>query len=247
MRHTALSRQKIFDTILQHKWFSGLSEGEIGRIATLAVPRRFARGEVVHCKLDPAAGLYGILAGKVRISSSSAEGREAVFSFMGPGDWFGHIGLIDGLPRTHDIHAVQDSLILFIHHVEFTRLLEEYPPLYKHFALKLCALIRIAFSTLDDGALLTIEARLAKRLVGLADTYGVAHPDGALINLHLPQQELASVLNVSRQTINKKLSEWRTRGWVAIHYGQIVIKDRAHLEGVFAAHNTAPNRQGTNS
>jgi len=227
------SRQDILQALLAHKWFEGLAEGDIAKIAALAIPRHYAVGELVHCKLDPAAGLYGILVGRVRISSISAEGRESVFSFMGAGDWFGHIGLIDGLPRTHDIRAVQDSVILCIHQ-DFQPLLEGNPILYKHFALKLCELVRLAFSTIDDGTLLSLEGRLAKRLIALVDSCGVPHADGLLIDLHLPQHELASILNVTRQTINKKLAEWRSRGWIAIHYGQIVIIQRSQLERLFA-------------
>lgn len=250
-RWPALSREDILHAIVGQKWFRDLSEADVAKIAALAIPRRYAAGELVHCKLDPAAGLYGILCGRVRISSINAEGRESVFSFMGPGDWFGHIGLLDGLPRTHDIRAIQDSVILVIHHEEFQQLLESNVILYKHFALKLCELIRMAFSAIDDGTLLTLEGRLAKRLVTLADTHGVPHPEGVLINLHLPQHELATILNVTRQTVNRKLAEWRSHGWIAIHYGQIVIIEPEQLERVFAVaelpHSTAPNRHGTNS
>jgi CRP/FNR family cyclic AMP-dependent transcriptional regulator len=228
-----LSRKDILETLLAHKWFDGLSRANIGKIAVVAIPRRYALGQLVHCKLEPAAGLYGILSGGVRISSMSAEGRESVSSFMGAGDWFGHIGLIDGLPRTHDIRAIQDSLILCLRHSDFRRLLEDNPILYKHFALKLCALIRIAFTTIEDRSLLSLESRLAKRLITLTDTYGVTHAEGVLINLHLPQKELASILNVTRQTVNKILAQWQGRRWIKIHYGQIVIVQRAELESLF--------------
>jgi CRP/FNR family transcriptional regulator, cyclic AMP receptor protein len=250
-RWPTLDRREILDAIVRQKCFADLPTAQIEKIAALAIPRRYCADELVHCKLDPAAGLYGILSGRVRISSANAEGRESVFSFMGPGAWFGHIGLIDGLPRTHDIRAVEDSVILFIHHGDFHQLLEENLILYKHFALKLCELIREAFSAIDDGMLLTIEARLAKRLLALADSHGAAHPEGTLIDLPLPQRELASMLNVTRQTVNRKLAEWNSQGWIAIHYGHIVVVERRALEQLFPANeisqSTAPRRHGTNS
>jgi CRP/FNR family cyclic AMP-dependent transcriptional regulator len=249
-RWPLFSRVEIANLLCAQRWFSGLPPGDIVKIATLANPRHYSIGEIIHCKLDPAVGLYGIVDGRVRISSRNAEGREAVFSFMGPGEWFGHIGLIDGLPRTHDICAIQDTVILCIAHSDFRRLLEENLILYKHFALKLCELARLAFETIDEGTLLSLEARLAKRLIMLADHCGIAHAAGVLINQHLPQHELASILNVTRQTVNKKLADWRARGWIAIHYGQIVIIERNELEQLFkegAPHSTAPKRHGTNS
>jgi CRP-like cAMP-binding protein len=233
-RWPALKRSEIERTLLSHKWFSDLSARDIAAIAALAVPRRYQVGELVHGKLDPSAGLYGIISGGVRISSMNSEGQESVFSFFGAGDWFGHVGLIDGLPRTHDIRAVQDSVILCIRHSDFQKHLKANPGLYRHFALKLCELVRSAFSTIDDRSLLSIEARLAKRLIGLADTYGVKHPSGTLINLHLPQRELASIINVARQTVNKRLAEWQKRGWIDKHYGKIIIIRRSAIERIFA-------------
>ena len=233
-RWPTLTQGEMLVALRGHHWFNDLPESQVVEIAALTVPRLYAAGELVHCKRDPAAGLYGILSGRVRISSTSAEGRESVFSFMGRGEWFGHIGLIDGLPRTHDIRAVEDSVILLIHHNDFRQLLEQNLVLYKHFALQLCRLVRTAFAAIDDGTLLGIEARLAKRLITLADTCGVAHPEGILINMHLPQRELAAILNVTRQTINKKLAEWRVRGWISIHYGQILIIRRAEIERLYA-------------
>lgn len=232
-RYPAIPRQDIMAALRTNEWFRGLPEKVVAEIVALAVPRRYAGGELVHGKSEPAANLYGIVSGGVRISSTAPDGRESVFSFMGPGDWFGHIGLLDGLPRTHDIRACQETILVIIRHADFNRLLDENLILYKHFAQLLCKLVRTAFANLEDETLLSLQARFAKRLLALADTYGVAHEDGVLINLHLPQQDLAAILNVARQTVNKKLVEWQHLNWIRMHYGQIIITNRRALEQLF--------------
>lgn len=232
-RFPSVPRNEIVAALRTNEWFRGLPENVVSEIVTLAVPRRYADGELVHGKAEPAANLYGIVSGGVRISSTSPDGRESVFSFMGPGDWFGHIGLLDGLPRTHDIRACQETILVVILHADFNRLLEDNLILYKHFAQLLCKLVRMAFANLEDETLLSLQARFAKRLLALADTYGVPQEDGVLINLHLPQQDLASILNVARQTINRKLVEWQHLNWIRMHYGQVIITNRAALEQLF--------------
>jgi len=232
-RYPTLPRQEIVAALRANDWFCGLPEKVVSELVSMAVPRRYAEGELVHGKSEPAANLYGIVSGGVRISSSSSDGRESVFLFMGPGDWFGHISLLDGLPRLHDIRACQETILVVIRHGDFTRLLNNNLILYKHFAVLLCRQVRTAFANLEDETLLSLQARFAKRLLALADTYGLPQDDGVLINLHLPQQDLAAILNVARQTINRKLVEWQHLKWIRMHYGQIIITNRAALEQLY--------------
>ena len=86
------------------------------------------------------------------------------------------------------IRACQDTVLVVLRPGDFPRLLANNLVLYKHFALLLCPLVRIAFISLEDETLLSLQARFAKRLVALADTYGTPHEAGVMINLHLPQQ-----------------------------------------------------------
>jgi CRP/FNR family transcriptional regulator, cyclic AMP receptor protein len=191
--------------------------------------RHYEAGDVIHRKHAPSECLHRIISGAVRISSVSGEGREAIFSYYGPKDWFGHIGLLDGKPRTHDIHACGPCVLFNLPHQDFRKLIEQTPILYKHFALLLCSMIRSSFIMLEDRVLLNLSGRLAKHLITLVDAYGVAHRSGQMIALHIPQEDLSMLLGSTRQTINRKLTEWAKLGWIEIHYSQIVIVNRDAL------------------
>jgi len=82
---------------------------------------------------------------------------------------------------------------------------------------------------LEDHALLTLVARLAKHLVMLSNAYGIEQPEGLLIDLHLPQEDLSMLLGSTRQTINRKLAEWARLGWIKINYSEITICNRDAL------------------
>lgn len=191
--------------------------------------RRLEAGEVVHSKNDPSLHLHRVMEGAVRISSASMEGRETIFNYYGPGDWFGHIGLLDGQPRTHDIHACGPCVLFNISNQSFQQLLTEHPELYKPFTLLLCQMVRRSFVMLEDHALLSLVARLAKHLVALSNAYGIEKTDGILIDLHLPQEDLSMLLGSTRQAINRKLSEWARLGWIKVHYSEITICNRDAL------------------
>jgi CRP-like cAMP-binding protein len=191
--------------------------------------RALDAGEVVHRKHDPSLFLHRVMAGAVRISSASIEGRETIFNYYGPGDWFGHIGLLDGQPRTHDIHACGPCVLFNVRNQDFQQLLAQYPQLYKPFTLLLCQMVRRSFVMLEDHALLTLVARLAKHLVMLSNAYGIEQPEGLLIDLHLPQEDFSMLLGSTRQTINRKLAEWAKLGWIKINYSEITICNRDAL------------------
>ena len=212
------------DPLLEH-----LPRTITDRLIGMGQFRALEAGDVVHHKNDPSLHLHRVMSGAVRISSASMEGRETIFNYYGPGDWFGHIGLLDGQPRTHDIHACGPCVLFNIRNQSFQELLATYPELYKPFALLLCQMVRRSFVMLEDQALLSLVARLAKHLVTLADAYGVEHEEGLLIDLHLPQEDLSMLLGSTRQTINRKLAEWARLGWIKVHYSEITICNRDAL------------------
>ena len=97
------------DLLARHFLFRGLEAGLIQRLVELSVTRRLARDAVLFRKGDEGGALYGVLQGAVRIAVGGPDGREIVLNVMEPGDVFGEIALLDGLPRTADASAIVES------------------------------------------------------------------------------------------------------------------------------------------
>jgi len=192
-----------------------------------AVRRRVSDGVLIHARGDAPDGLYHVVRGKVRMSAVSAGGREMVLTILEPGSWFGEISLLDGLPRTHDAHAVGDTELLVVPRDRFDALLVQRPALVQHIVRLLCRRLRLALAAIEDAALLPLPARLAKRLLGA--------PTGDPAALSLPQGELARLVGTSRQSISKILKAWERRGWVSIAYGKVTLVDASALVALVAA------------
>jgi CRP-like cAMP-binding protein len=161
--------------------------------------------------------------GQVRISNVGSDGQEILVAVFEPGSWWGEISMFDGLPRTHDAHAVGDTEIVLLPQQRFQALLEQHPDLYPHFVKMLCRKLRLAFSHIDDLAFLPLPERIAKQLLTLADIYGEDTAAGRRIRLHLPQEDLGRMLGASRQSVSKVLKRFESQGWVAVAYGQITV------------------------
>ncbi|MCJ8170191.1 Crp/Fnr family transcriptional regulator, partial [Atopomonas sediminilitoris] len=169
------------------------------------------------------------------LSTHADDGREAVLTLLEPGSWFGEISLFDNQPRTHDAWSQGDCRLLMIPKAGFQQLLAEQPALYPHFVQLLCWHIRLSFSLLEDNAFLSLDARLAKRLLMLAEGYGRTEANGLRLQLHVSQETLGLMLSSSRQSINKLLKEWERQGWISLHYGSLTLHDTAALSQLAAS------------
>src|SRR5260370_38759558 len=103
--------------------FKGLPPDILDKIAKLRVRRQLAPGDVLFRKGDPGDALYGVMSGRLRIHANATDGRDALLNIMGPGDVFGEIALIDGLPRTADATAIDKVELVMLQRAEFLDML----------------------------------------------------------------------------------------------------------------------------
>jgi CRP-like cAMP-binding protein len=213
--------------------FRGLPEGSIDRIASLASRRTYDKGEIIFAQGDHGDALYGVAAGRVRISASGAGGQEVFLNIMEPGDTFGEIAVMDGLPRTAAATALERATLIVIKRNDFLQLLEREPQLAIHLLKLLCERLRWTSELVEESAFLAGPARLAKRLLILASLHGRSAGIGQL-ELRISQAELARFLGISRQIVNQHLSDWRRHGWVELGRSQIVIRNAEALRQLIA-------------
>lgn len=208
--------------------FRGLHDTAIERIAALAVKRNYGKGEVIFSQGDSGDALYGIASGRVRISATGAGGQEVFLSIMEPGDTFGEIAVMDGLPRTAGATALDPTRLIVINRHDFLRLLEQEPRLAIHLLKLLCGRLRWTSELVEESAFLAGPARLAKRLLVLASLHG-RPTEPSQLELRISQAELAHFLGISRQIVNQHLREWQRNGWVELGRSRVTIRDTAAL------------------
>jgi CRP-like cAMP-binding protein len=207
--------------------FLDLPAEAAAQFAALAGRRSLGDGELLYARGDAAEALYGLIRGRVRLSNVAADGREVLMTFFEPGDWIGELSLFDSQPRTHDAAAVGPAEVFVLPKEKLLALLERQPQWYRHFAARLARQLRLALSYIDDAVFLPLGPRLAKRLLQLARIYGRDTPQGLLLDLHLPQEDLGRMLGASRQSVSKELKRWEKQGLVGVDYGRLLIRDLA--------------------
>lgn len=216
-------------------WFRHLP-GDLQRsLLAAARLRTLAAGQWLFKRGDPPCGLYAVLDGAVRISAVNAQGKEAVLSLVETPYWFGEICLFDGLPRTHDALAMGPCTLLHVPQAGMLALLEHQPVYWREIALLMSHKLRLSLINIEQMSLMPASARLAHRLLMIAEGYGEI--EQARRELQLPQEDLAAMLGLSRQTINSLLKSLEQQGIIGLSYGAIKVLDLPGLRHAAGASN----------
>jgi len=212
--------------------FDGLDAEILDQILDVATTRRLGRGETLFQKGDPGDRMFGVLSGRLKVYTTSPEGKEVTLNLFREGQFFGEIALLDELPRTADAMTMTACELLVIHRRDFIPLIEAEGRLAMHIIHLLCQRVRNTSEMLEDAAFLPLEQRLAKHLLRLVSTYGQPVNGGVVIGLRLSQQELAHMMATTRESVNKQLQAWVHEGWIDLQRSRVTVKDIPALEAI---------------
>jgi CRP/FNR family cyclic AMP-dependent transcriptional regulator len=210
-------------------WFSRLSAELRGDILERAVIKRYADGAPLASRGGPAEQWCGVARGAVRISNVTLSGKQVVLTYAEPGTWFGDIALFDGLPRTHDATAHGETTLLVVRKADFKELLANHVELYEALLRLNCRRLRLMFNLIEDLNSRPLAARLAKQILLLVKSYGVAQGSEIRIALQLAQEDLAQLLGASRQRVNQELKGFERQGAVRVEPTRLVVLSRELL------------------
>jgi CRP/FNR family cyclic AMP-dependent transcriptional regulator len=181
-----------------------------------------ARG-VVFLRDDEGDGAYGILSGSVSVTVESTDGGDLILRLLEQGELFGELAILDGRGRTASVVARSPCTLLFIPRAAFLRLLATRHEVAARVIPMLAGYLRRNTRLVTEGAFLDVATRLARQLIQLS---GELHGgESARSTMHISQYELACMLGVSREIVNRHLTEWRRRGLVEMSRGHIRLVD----------------------
>jgi len=210
-------------------WFSKLSAPLRDAILARAIVRRLKDGAPLATRGAAAEEWCGVALGAVRISSVSLSGKQITLTYAEPGVWFGDIALFDGLPRTHDADAHGQTTLLCVRKPDFKELLAQHAELYDALLRLNCRRLRLMYNQFEDLNTRPLQARLAKQIILLAKSYGIAQGEEIRIGLNLAQEDLAQLLGASRQRVNQELKGFEREGAVRVEPTRLVVLSRDKL------------------
>jgi CRP-like cAMP-binding protein len=217
-------------TILRgHNLFGKLTPEHIDRLSACIITKTVKRGTNIYAKGDPGISLCAIEKGRVKISVTTVDGKDAVFNVLGKGDIFGEIALLDGNPRTADATAATDCELFVIEGRDFLPLVREEPDIALRIIEILCSKLRRTTAQAEEVMFLDLPSRLAKALMRLVDPDTTGKEER---KVSTTQRDLGNMIGMSRESINKRLRIWEDKKWVRLERNAVVVLATDHLAAI---------------
>jgi CRP/FNR family cyclic AMP-dependent transcriptional regulator len=205
--------------------FAHLSEEEIDLVAKVTREKVYPRNSVIVFEKDPGDAMYVVASGQVKVVLAGEDGREVILSVLGDGDFFGEMALIDDLPRSAHVIAMEDSRLIVLYRDDFHRCLESAPRIALGLLRALSRRLRRADDKIGGLVLLDVPGRIARLLIELAD-----QGNGSVISRSITHNTIAQMVGSSRETVSRTIRDLANRGLVTVTRKTIEISDRSGLE-----------------
>ena len=213
----------IVDTLRAAPLFSALDEQERGSLAKRAVLRKYAAGDFLFSEGEPCQGLFIVVSGAVRIFKTSAQGREQVLAFEGPGSSIAELPVFDGGPYPASAAAVQNSELVFLSRADFRAICLENPEVSLKVLQVVGARLRRLVGIIEELSFTTVRDRLGSWLMRQAKAEGRPTPRGVAFTLNASHQELASQIGTVRELVSRNMAMLQSQGFIEINGREITI------------------------
>jgi CRP-like cAMP-binding protein len=209
----------------------GIDPAGLEEIARQCRWRRYTADEQIISREAADNDVYIIVAGRVRVTTFSASGREVVFGEMRAGQWFGDFAAIDGQARSADVVAMEDSLIAAMSPALFQRVLHENVEVCDRVLRRLVRCVRDLTERVYDFSTLGVQNRVHAELLRLARQGGVAG-NSARIDPAPRHADIAGQISTNREQVSRELSAMARQGLVRREGHALVVPDVARLERI---------------
>ena len=209
--------------------FTALDDAASASLLANMVSVKISKGSVLFAEGDGGDQLYVIAEGKLKLGTSSGDGRENLLSILGPGEMFGELSLFHPGPRTSTATAVTDVKLLSLGQEKLLPWLAENPKVALQLLARLAQRLRRTNEAVGDLVFSDVPGRVAKALIDLGERFGKKTEEGLFVHHDLTQEELAQLVGASRETVNKALADFAGRNWLKLDGRAVLITDFERL------------------
>jgi len=191
----------------------------------------FPSGRTIYAQGDPGDDLYIIVEGRVKIGRRTVDGGVNLLTIMGPSDMFGELSIFDPGPRTLSAIAISHVRVVTMDRDALRRWIADRPEITVQLLRVLARRLRRTNNDLADLIFTDVAGRVAKRLLQLAQRFGVQEDGATRVTHGLTVQEIAQLAGAPPETVHKVLDDFTIRGWIRVHGNSVVITDSESLAG----------------
>ncbi len=217
------SRSMKIDLIRRVPLFATLSEEEFKSLENIFQVKTYRKNQIIFLEEETGNYMYIVLAGKVKVTKSTAGGKESILAIHQPGDFFGEMALLDGKTSPATVSAMEDCRIAIIFNADFQRLLMSNEKVVRQIVQVLCTRLRSVWAQVQDLSYSTADNRIRAGILQLSRKHGIQDSRGIIIDLKITHQELAELVGTSRETVTRTLTRLQKKGVLQLDQRRIVL------------------------
>ncbi len=198
--------------------FEELAEPDLSQINILMHRKTFQSGVNIITVAQPGDLVYILLEGTVKIYVDQLDGSEVILAFLGPGDTFGEMSMVDSAGRSANVVALEDCLCLLIDRSAFHQCLRSTKGLSYNLVKLMSRRLRLANEQIQALSTLDVRGRVARQLLAFAQQYGQGSEasQGVTIPLRLTQTDVAALVGASRERVNQVIVDFKDSGFISV-------------------------------
>lgn len=209
--------------------FGGMDSASARSLIENMTRLELTKGDTIFNEGDEGRALYIVVKGKVKLARTARDGRENLLALLGVGDMFGELSVFDPGPRLSRAHAVEDSIVFELPKAVLDEWLDDHLELSRHMLRALAQRIRRTSNAMADLVFSDVPGRVAKAILDLGHRFGRMERGHITVRHGLTQEELAQLVGASRETVNKALADFASRGWIDVHIGSVEVYEPERL------------------
>ena len=201
--------------------FATFSPEQLRDLATMVTRRPATRGTAIMREGDMIDCLYVVVTGRLKVMMGEADGKETILAILGPGEFFGEMGLIDDNPRSASVVAVEPCELIAVTKRAFRQALVENSDLAMAVMRVLVKRLREADRKIASLAMLDVYGRVARLLLDMSEDVNGRR----VVTRRLPKQDIAKMIGASREMVSKVMKDLQTSGYIEVHGSTIMLRD----------------------
>jgi CRP/FNR family cyclic AMP-dependent transcriptional regulator len=205
--------------------FTSFPDEQLRMLATVVSRKSATRATTIMAGGDATDSLYIVLSGRLKVMMSDAEGKEVILSILGPGEFFGEMGLIDDAPRSASVVTLEPCELLYLSKRDFKKCLAENFEMAMAVMRGLVRRLREADRKIGSLALLDVYGRVARLLLDMAEDVN----GEKIVTKRLPKQDIAKMIGASREMVSRVMKDLQVGGYIEMRGSNIVLRDTITL------------------
>lgn len=208
--------------------FAELSQSELDRIASVAIPRSFPRGVRVFHEGDHSDACYIVRSGDLRVTREHPDGRAIALATLGPGDFFGELAMFDGGIRSASVETLGEVELLALPASDVRRVVSEHGDLAAKLIVAITRRLRETNERVARQSFQTVPSRVAGVLSQLIAEEAIP-ADREGVTVRMTQADLAQLAGTSRESVSRFLATLERAGVVAVGRGRVTVLEPRRL------------------